>query len=312
MGQKISKATLQLLATLCEQSRPRTGGEKMSDHFRKEGEEAIRLGALRQGPVQTLVPDRTNHEGRYVEAEWDASTKGYRYFSFDARGWISVPKEDLLTWDLDMAWFFDWIAGQFGLKVPASPNVLLTDHLWHLGTPWIGKRKCGLFFTRRLGFNKAYDQVVDTLRDRTGEPAGMLLTTSTWTVQNAHFPGNHRVVRLQDCFPTGEKDARIDMYMVSRVLAGLDAHGRDSPVQFSNDYGSVTINGRSFVFRGDTQKLAVGFLIEAWERGEVKVRTDIMLDAIRSEAGQVLRLFKGHPDWKDLIGYGDGFCWLKF
>ena len=312
MGQRVSRTLLALIGELCEAAAiPRTGGEKMSDYFPREGAEAIRLGAFRQGPQQTMVPDRSNHEGRYVEAEWDAATRSYRYFSVEARGWVTVPREDLLTWELDLNWLLGWIAGQFGLTLSSEPKALIPGHLWLLGTPWIGKRRCGLFFARRLGFGEGYDQVADALRDRSGEPPGVLLTTSRWSVRNVRIPGNHRVVRLQDCLEGDGETARIDLETLARTLAGLGEQDRDGPLQYSNDYSSVTVNGRTFVFRGDTQKQAVGRLIEARERGEERMRTSSLLTAIDSGAGQILRLFKGHPDWKELIGYGDGFCWLK-
>ncbi|NGZ05131.1 MAG: hypothetical protein G8237_02125 [Magnetococcales bacterium] len=310
MGQKISRMTMELLAELCEGATPRTGGEKMSDHFPREGAEAIRLGALRPGPLQTMVPDRSNHECHYVEAEWDAASRGFRYFSADARGWVPVPKEDMLTWDLDLEWLMGWIGEQFGLSMPLSPKLLIQDRLWHLGNPWIGKRRCALFFTRRLGFASGYDQVVDALQERSGEPAGVLLTTSLWTIRNARFPGNHRVMRLHDCFPPGEEHVRIDLDAIARVLSGTAVQERELPLRYSNDYSSITVSGRNFLFRGDKQKQVIGALINAWQRGEPRVRTQEVLEAIDSNATQITKLFHRHPDWKELIGYGDGYCWL--
>lgn len=300
-----------LIGEFCEVAAiPRTGGEKMSDHFPREGAEAIRLGAFRQGPTQILIPDRSNHEGRYVEAEWDASTRSYRYFSVDARGWVTVPREDLMTWELDLHWLLGWIAGQFGLTLSVDPKALIHGQLWLLGTPWIGKRRCGLFFARRLDFGEGYDQVADALRESSGEPPGVLLTTSRWSVRNVRIPGNHRVMRLQDCFLPGEEHARIDIDAVARLLSGTTLHEREGPLYYSSDYSSITVNGRNFTFRGDKQKEIISILINAWERGDPKVRTQTLLEAVDSTATQITKLFHRHPDWKELIGYGEGFCWL--
>ena len=45
--------------------------------------------------------------------------------------------------------------------------------------------------------------------------------------------------------------------------------------------------------------------------GDKKVRIETALEAARSNAGHIQKLFKGHPDWQDLIGYGGGYCWLR-
>ncbi|MEO5363482.1 MAG: hypothetical protein H7838_07645 [Magnetococcus sp. DMHC-8] len=311
MGQRVSKEVMELLAEMCEAVTPRTGGEKISDFFPKEGAAAIQLGALRQGPMQTWVPDRYSDDLHYVEPEFDAATGEHRYFSLGARGWATVPKEDMMSWDLDMDWLFGWISDQFGLPVQTKPKVLVPDVLWHVGNPWIGKRRCGLFFARRMGFNPGFDQVVDALRDRTGEPPGVLLTTSRWSVRNVAFPGNHQVMRLQDFLLDSKEMTSIDTDAVARLITRIRGRRRNLPFDYSNNYSTVTVNERIFVFRGDTQQQAVGALVEAYEWGHEKIRTDSMLFMIGSKAGQLMRLFKGHPDWTDLIGYGGGFCWLK-
>ena len=311
MGQRVSKEVMELLAEMCEAAIPRTGGEKMSDFFPKEGSAAIQLGALRQGPLQTWVPDRYSDDLHYVEPEFDAATGEHRYFSLGARGWAIVPKEDMLTWELDMDWLFGWISDQFGLPTQTKPKMLVPDVLWHVGNPVIGERRCGLFFVRRMGFNPSFDQVVDALRDRTGEPPGVILTTSRWNVRNVIFPGNHKVMRLQDFMSGSENAIHIDTEAVSRLITGIRSRRLDRPLQYSNDYGSVTVNGRTFVFRGDKQKQIVGALIDAWELGDTKLRATDLLSTAESNAPQVAKLFHRHPDWKDLIGYGNGFCWLR-
>ncbi len=307
---QISKATVSLMAELCETATPTTTGATMKDLFPNEGAEAIRCGAFRSGAPQTRVPDRYHDEHHYVDVEWDQETKGYRYPTPHVRGgWVAVPKEDMLTWNLDMDWFVGWIAEQFDLAPSISPRVLIPDILWYLGTPWIRKRRSGLFFTRRVSFNEVYDQVVDALRNRSGEPPGVILTTSRWMVKNVEFPGRHRVIQLRDCL-VGDHTATIDINVVANRLFGNDDPTPIGPLQYNNDYSLITVNGRSFVFRGDKQKQVIGSLIHAWNLGEKKVRTQIILEDADSSAGQIQKLFKGHRDWRELIEYGDGFCWL--
>lgn len=301
---------MELVVEVCETPNHRLGGPMMVDHFSDIGPMAVKCGALRQGEMSTLVPDRSDHEGHMVDAEWDPQTRTYRYFSLPARGWVTVPKDDLLNWELDVEWFLRWIADQFGLTPSSLPRVLIKNHFWHLGTPWIGKRRCGLFFTRRLGFDDGYDQVTNVLRDRSGEYPGVLLTSSPWNFWNAKFPGNHRLIRLQDCLEESE-EARFDMEAISRILAGVSGEIQNGPIHYSNDYSTVTANGNPFHFRGDKQKQVVGMLVQAWESGDAKLRTQVVLENVDSTAGTIKKFFSRHPDWQDLIGYGRGFCWIK-
>ncbi|MBF0160507.1 MAG: hypothetical protein HQL58_13405 [Magnetococcales bacterium] len=270
---------------------------------------AMACGLLRQGEICTTVRNRSCDEYDTIEAEWDADSRSYRYFSMPGR-WTTVPEEDLQTYDLDMDGFLAWIARQFGQTRCHNFKEVVPGILWDLGVCWVGKRRISLFFLCRVSFSSVYDQVYDALRDRSVSPAGILLTTSQWSVRNATFPGNHRVVRLEDCLLDADTVA-IDMDKVANIVNGTEPSQHSGPLQYSSDYGSVTVHGRTFVFRGDKQKQVIGMLIEAWERGDKKVRSQDVLEAVESRTDQIRRLFRGHSDWSDLIGYQDGFCWLK-
>jgi hypothetical protein len=73
----------------------------------------------------------------------------------------------------------------------------------------------------------------------------------------------------------------------------------------------VRVHDREFVFTGDIQRAIVRQLVEAWQAGRPKVRTQHVLEEAGSRAQQLRRAFGGHPNWQEPIGYGQGFCWLK-
>ncbi len=56
----------------------------------------------------------------------------------------------------------------------------------------------------------------------------------------------------------------------------------------------------------------IEYLYTHWCDGEERVSTAVMLEDLEFSVSSRLRdLFKGHPNWQDLIGYGDGACWLR-
>ncbi len=312
MVQHVSRVVMELVSEVCETTNRRLGGPILADHFPVVGPMAIQCGALRKGEIRTVVPDRSDHEGRVVDAEWDPMTRTYRYFSLPARGWVTVPGEDLLNWDLDMAWFLGWIAGQFGQTLKSPPASLVQDHLWDLGVTRVGQRRAGLFFARRLHFGDVLDQIVEALRTRSGHPPGIVLTTSRWSGRVVRFPGEHRVVGLRDCLSDGHVSAHVDRTRVRVILGerGI-AERNDRLVDYSQDFGWVKVNGQEFVFSGDKQKQVIGMLIHAWENGSPRLRTAKVLEDVDSTSRTLMKFFGSRKEWQRLIEYGDGYCSLR-
>ena len=85
-----------------------------------------------------------------------------------------------------------------------------------------------------------------------------------------------------------------------------------SPVQVDAEFRVVRVGEREFRFRGDKQRQVVKHLYGAWDRNEGRVSAAFMFSELELSSTTRLRdLFKGHGEWKDLIGYEDGACWLK-
>ena len=74
----------------------------------------------------------------------------------------------------------------------------------------------------------------------------------------------------------------------------------------------MRVGEREFRFRGDKQRQVVEHLFGVWDRNEGRASVAHMFSELDfPEATRFRDLFKGHRDWKDLIGYEDGACWLK-
>lgn len=311
MTSTLSRKDFQLILDICELPMPRVGGAVMADHFPEARDPLLQSGALAQGPLQTVVPDRTNHEGRTVDAQWDNERRCYQYFSVDHGGWARVPDEDLMTYDLDVGWLLRFVAKGVGIEDAVHPFCLVPNHLWELGTTWIHKRKAAVLFGRRISRSDVFRQCVEALRTRKGRPPGVMLTTSRGSSWDQELPGGHRILPLRDCLEIGKADFAIDLDVVHGVLTGTTPGRKTDPVHHSSDFSSVTVNGRIFVFRGDKQKQLIGMLVRAREYGEERCRTQELLEEIESTSTTLVKFFSGRSDWKDLIGYGNGFCWLK-
>jgi hypothetical protein len=309
MAQRIARDVMNLIYWISEMPTPRLGGVIMNDEYPDIGPRAIRCGALQRGPDRQSVPDRYDDDSRVVSVEWDPENRGFRYFSLGGR-WEKVRDGDIYTWDMNLSWFVEWLAGQFGQVMQESPPALVDDLLWDLGVTRIGRRRCGLYFARRLQFGSAYDQIVDALQIRSGHPPGVFLTTSKRTMRNVVIPGNHKIITLSDVMEQESSNAKLNLKAIESILNG-GATADDGPVTVSNDFGQITVNNRSFHFRGDMQKDFIRALYNAYERNDSMVRMSVVLENIGSKASHVSRLFNRHPDWKDLVGYGQGNCWLK-
>ncbi|MBF0214985.1 MAG: hypothetical protein HQM00_15720 [Magnetococcales bacterium] len=193
-----------------------------------------------------------------------------------------------------------------------EPRGLRGNLLWNLGTFWLGKRKATLFLARRLDRIECFDEVFDTLKRLGNKTPGVVLAWGLPQGRHVELPLGYRMVNLRDALIVEGDSCRLDQEMVKGVLTGAGQPVDDlSPLWSSPDYSAVRVNGREFVFTGLKQKQVIGFLIEAWKRGDARCRTQVVLEEVESSADALGQLFRGRPDWRDLIGQGDGFCWIK-
>jgi hypothetical protein len=120
------------------------------------------------------------------------------------------------------------------------------------------------------------------------------------------------VLPIIQCAKAGAPQFHLDVSIIYTAAHGLRSVRPRSPVQVDAEFRVVRVGDREFRFRGDKQRQVVEYLYGAWERGERRVSVALMItDLDFPETTRLRDLFKGHPDWKDLIGYEDGACWLR-
>lgn len=106
--------------------------------------------------------------------------------------------------------------------------------------------------------------------------------------------------------------SRLREILIRRKAAHQSYEEEVGQVRASRDYNSVCVRGRYFAFRGSKQRQVVGYLYNAWQSGQPRVSVAMMWTDLEFSDGTRLRdLFKGHPDWQDLIAHKQGACWLK-
>ena len=72
------------------------------------------------------------------------------------------------------------------------------------------------------------------------------------------------------------------------------------------------VGEREFKFGGDKRRQIVEYLFNAWDGGEESVSTEVMFADLEYDVSSRMRdIFKGHPDWRDLIETTGGSCRLR-
>lgn len=72
------------------------------------------------------------------------------------------------------------------------------------------------------------------------------------------------------------------------------------------------VGAREFKFGGDKRRQIVEYLFNAWDDGEESVNTEVMFADLEYDVSSRMRdIFKGHPDWRDLIETTGGSCRLR-
>ncbi len=308
---ELSVEAFDLVLELLEREPPEVSGAVVADTFPDVGRQLIDCGALRPVANATVVTCRACDADHSAEVEFDPATNCYRHFCPEA-GWVLAPMEDLKRYRVELSWFLEMLAAAVALPERVPTTSLVEDVLWDLGEGWLGKRKVTVLFGRRLTQSQNLDRACHALTNRVGRPPGMLLTTSIGLTRHIDVPGRHRIVRLKDCFKPAVAGIAIDFEVLAAIVAGDAPLHPDQPIQPSAGFRLVRVGDQAFHFRGDKQRQVIEYLYTRWRDGEERVNTAVMFEDLEFSASSRLRdLFKGHPNWQDLIGYRDGACWLK-
>jgi capsular polysaccharide biosynthesis protein len=124
------------------------------------------------------------------------------------------------------------------------------------------------------------------------------------------LPGRHRILPIRDCLDHRARRFALDADVIAGARPEAGVVGQDA-VAMAPGGGWISIHGREYRFRGLVQRSIVEQVYEAWRNGAGRLRTQEVLETAESSAGQLAHAFSGRPDFREIIGYDDGFCWLK-
>ena len=266
-----------------------------------------------------LIPDSNQARSIEIDGEdrelvWDSDSQTNQYFSTTS-GWVTVPDEQLKSYTVDFSRLGEQIRRWMDMPSRIAPMELLPAHCWDLGDTWIHRRKVALLFIRRAVQPETLSRLREALIQFPRRKSCLILTDAAPSEFGPELPGTPLLVPLLDLFSPSELQIkRIDPELLAEV-AGVGAAVKTdwSPVYCSEDGGHLRIRDRDFHFGGLIHKQIIRLLYDAWESGSPRLRTAAILEEV--EAGKSVRTmshaFSGcKGDWKSVIGYGEGYCWL--
>lgn len=303
----ISRSALALLLNLMNTPRM----ESAVDYLNSSGVFDEVLAARLLSPVNS-GQTTTCVDGKDRELIRNPDGPDYRYFS-EAVGWVDVSANGICRFRLDPQRVLALIRGWLDISQRQAVTNLQVDAIWDLGDMWVGKRRLAVLFMRRAHLAASVTNLRNALLNFPRRRSAIVLTDVAINSYGPSLPGEPLCIALGDlllpeqlCVSVIEKD------MIGELIGyGPAQTEHKAPVSCSDDGGELHVNGEDYFFTGLTQKRIIRLLFDAWEAGQSRLRTTAVLEEAESKATAMSQAFSGYKgDWKKVIGYGDGCCWL--
>ena len=308
---KPARDVFRLLLDLCEHPEPMITGKALREGYGASAAALLKTGALSAGPnLAHLSISADDDEECEVEIERDeAGRPGYRHPR--SGRWRTLLEGDLLQYRLNVQFVLSQLAGALEIPDRFQSVELVPGLLWELGEARFGKRSAPVLFARRMTTAGNIDRICDVLINRIGKSDGLLLTSTRELPRHLEVPGRHRTCSLHCCFDPASSAFTMDRAVLNGLF-GMAPSRSMTDVECSPDGSMLTIHGKEYPFKGPKQRAIVRLLYQAWRDGKPKQQTSEILRKAGSNADQIRQAFAGSPTaWSDVIGYGDGQCWLK-
>jgi hypothetical protein len=279
----------------------------LSNHFGAEAALLKTLGLVRpEGHVSTAV----TRAGYLASVIWSAERGGYAYFS-EEEGWVDLSPDETSVFTIDVQKLAVRLTEELEVRPAGGFVELVPGTLWDLGCARLPKltKRVSIWVTRRLHDPEVRDGLYQAALNRPPGDLRLILSLSNAEISGWALP--NQVVASVSSLVSVAEPFKIDTGIASARLR-LPVGGVDK-VKLSADGGHLVVQGRSYRFRGVRQRAIVRQLVEAWKDGEPRLLTQNVL----TEAGcglsvrRLANVFKGHPDWHEVIKEEAGFCWLE-
>ena len=310
-------AVVTALLHIIGQARPEidwTGLSALPDGI---GQVLLDVGMLQPTGNRNTVACQACHDDHVVDLEFDAESRGFRYFCPEA-GWVPAAKDAVRAFAVDFDAVIRFVAGLLGVPPRSKPVMLVDHHLWDLGEVWLGtgrasdRRKTALFFARRFDHHDVQERIVAALENRRRRAPTAVITLSNNGQHTASPIKGWATISIMECRNSAAQTFALDVDLIVTRIHRVRRMASSGPVRPSPDFRSIWVGDREFVFRGDKHRQIVEYLHDVWDRGLGRVSVATMFADLEFVTTSRLRdVFKDHPDWKDLIGYANGACRLR-
>ena len=230
----------------------------------------------------------------------------FKGYCIDA-GHVSFEARRIMQYQASSAWLVDALRKSLGISGTDKTTDVIANTCWKIGSARLEKKLRPIFLCRGYEYSKkAVNEAINALADETG----IILLTSPHQ-QNPEKISAHRAVAMTMCLSPEQEKTFLKADVLGRMWNNQPA--ADSPLTHSADYRTVTLNGITHHFPGDSQRAFVQHLIELYRKGQLSAKTSKVMSAIGVESTRrISNLFNGHATWKSLIEYGNprGTCRL--
>lgn len=264
-----------------------------------------------------LAPVNSRPESLFVnDVEHDLvmlpNGEGVGYFSSD-RGWVPVHPEDIQRYRIQVQSLLKHIKTWLGMSLPHAFVELVPSLVWDLGDLYIKKRKCAMLFIRRAQFPKTHWYLKEALMRFPRKRHSIILTDTNLSPYGCPLPGDPKVMPFLSLISPSQEDIKhIDPSYLATLLEGAPFHSvAKEPVWCSEEGAELRIYDKTFRFKGVIQQGIIRQLFLAWQEGLPHMSTAAVLENAHSKAPGLSQAFsRCKTDWRSVVGYEGGRCWL--
>lgn len=304
----LDAAAIELLLRTIELPKARIAGSVLQDQFEKPARMLV--------AAKLLVPDGQSHSAAPLGDHDDVpvaisllpGTGGLGYISSSGKE-TEVSPERIGYFKADIAAILRRLTTTLVQPGSAPPVALIDNILWETGDARVGSsRNVPLWFARRLA-DTEWAKIGRVGQERPAPGLRIILTsTPSHRHPRASLPG-HLLVSIPAVLKHGA-GLVIDQSILKARIENVFRQG-DGPVHPSADYGSVSISGKQYVFKGTKQRAIVRHLLQAREAGRPRCLTStVLMDAgFKDSVNTLAKAFSGREDWKEFMAEADGMSW---
>ena len=227
-----------------------------------------------------------------------------KFCYFDA-GWYPVNPDELKQYRYSMDWLPKTLKS--GLQISGKTAEIVPGKFWRLGDFRFMDQVVPIWLARHLSRGEVIDEVYDALAALEQGREGLIITHRRPESKRFSFPGDYKLVDpislLND-----------EGYLSTEHLAvhvQPKRQRQNTLIYWDEDRGLLYPRGREPIqFTGSMNRRVITLLYERCLKTENKWNVQALLEEVGSKSTHISKLFRGHPHWKDVIGYADRMCWL--